>query len=947
MLSLDNRLRIRQRGVALILTLVLLSLLVIVMLALVGLTRVESSSAENVKDVAAARQNALQGMNIALGQLQRYAGSDKQNTARSDITGVTAPNQLYFTGTWDDTGTLTSWLVSGNENDPTGTGSGITPAEALDASGGTFPVNDATSQVYLLGRNSVTADADGVLVAKQAITAPAGSVPGFTTAETVGHYAWWVGDEGVKVSASLIDPLLVTNPASNDPISYDNSGSPVGDDWANDAKRERLNQLQLPRPRLEKIFTTVDPDLPANVIAQWKVQTRGQLSYLNGSPTGAQVRSSFHDVTPLSRGVLADTTAGTLRADLSGSVATAGAIGSYQSLKPVTVPVTAPLGVEAEYFPVAPSPITGIWPTYGITPPLTEAGLRFYFTVVAGELVTNVILDAEVWNPYAATLKTDAGHILRLRVTIPNELKFRVTDNVIAPAVPAPPQVVTLTAGTIYTADIDTTITWQPGQVIRLGSVAGGALGTGSIVPITFNVATALTDVDTVESLDTVPNLKFELLLITASATDVLQDVTLSSTTFTAAAPTGAGMGEGLGYGYEFNRDLRRWTSEGTPAAEYRDPRLPQINGGFNEPTATSQWKVDPSSNTTGISGTGVFTNNARVVLFDLPRQEITSVAQLRHMIGAKAYELGSSWGGAVNNRFDSHFVSTVPQIYGWSPTGSEPRPNRYLDVYTPDGVPAGTITDLRSPTDSARFQLIRGAFNINSTSVPAWTAVLGAKLTNWDHSGSGAGGVNLDNAFLRVEHGAQQRTNLTGTIPPLPVSTNFGSLSDTQLLGATGRQLTNTQVTDLATEIVRLLKTPAYQKPFSSLSAFVNSGLIQQAINNINLNATLGNSGAGDVELSYSAAALTQGDVVASIAPFMAARSDTFVIRSYGDVRNPATGDIESRVWCEATVQRVPDLVSNPAAAVGDVINPPVASNPFGRRFKIVSFRWLSSTEL
>lgn len=937
--------RRNRSGFALIITIVLVAFLVLILVGLATFSRVETTVSGNAQSLAAARQNALMGLNLGLGELQRHAGLDKHNTARADIIGAAASNQPYLTGVWDDSGTLVAWLVSGNEGDPTGAGAGITPGEALSAAAGTFPVDDGASRVYLLGQNSVTNNADGVLVAKRPITAPAGSVPGFTTAEVIGHYAWWVGDEGIKVSASLIDPLLGSNPIS---YNNDDTGTTVDDDdWGNASKRERLNQLQLPRPNTGKIFAAFEPDLAASVAGLPLVLTRAQLGLVGGGPTTAQLKANFHNYTPLSRGVLVDTNTGKLREDLSADVSSTDPIPSYQKLRPDTVPVTTPVGVSAEFFPAAP-PVgsTGAWPTYAITPPLTEAGLRFYFTADGANVVTNVILYAEIWNPYAATLKTSAGHTLRLRVTIPNELRFVVSDGAASPATPVT-ATITLPANTVYTADIDTTLAWQPGQLLELHSSTGGLLGTGGVVPLTSNTASAMTTAATVESSDTVEDLKFELLLVEGSTTSILQEVTLDNTTFTVAAATGAGSTAGLGYGYEFNRDLLRWTSVGTTPADHRDPRLPILNGTFNEPDATSAWRNDPSINTSGISGSGVLNSGARVVLFDLPRQEVTSVAQLRHIIGPKAYTLASSWGGSVNNRFDSEFVSTVPRNFAWPTDSTQPRPNRYLEIYYPEVVAPGEfstdaqkLATLRSKANSSRYQLIRGAFNINSTSVEAWTAVLGAKLTEWEHVGSTGTGITLENAFFRVAHGAQQRPVLLGSVPPVPNSTDLATLSDTQLLGATGRQLGSTEVANLATEIVRLLKDRG--RPFASLADFVNSGLIQNAIDNVALNSVI-----ADAKLRYSASALTQGDVIACIAPFMAARSDTFIIRSYGDVRNPATGLIEGRVWCEATVQRVPDLVSDPAAVVATVIDPPAASNPFGRRLKIVSFRWLSSDDL
>jgi hypothetical protein len=107
------------------------------------------------------------------------------------------------------------------------------------------------------------------------------------------------------------------------------------------------------------------------------------------------------------------------------------------------------------------------------------------------------------------------------------------------------------------------------------------------------------------------------------------------------------------------------------------------------------------------------------------------------------------------------------------------------------------------------------------------------------------------------------------------------------------------------------------------------------------------------------------QQDLVQAFAPVMTVRSDTFVIRCYGETDNPKTLVTEGQAWGEAVVQRVPDFVDQNdttltnsglgdatplsaiqvAAAGGNV--DAVNNLVFGRRFKIVSFRWLNETDL
>lgn len=92
----------------------------------------------------------------------------------------------------------------------------------------------------------------------------------------------------------------------------------------------------------------------------------------------------------------------------------------------------------------------------------------------------------------------------------------------------------------------------------------------------------------------------------------------------------------------------------------------------------------------------------------------------------------------------------------------------------------------------------------------------------------------------------------------------------------------------------------------------------------------------------------LTQADILSTIGPALTARADTFVIRSYGESVNPSTLKVTARAWCEAVVQRTPEYVDSAedaSTAPQDLTSD--ANKEFGRRFEIVSFRWLSKEEL
>ena len=88
----------------------------------------------------------------------------------------------------------------------------------------------------------------------------------------------------------------------------------------------------------------------------------------------------------------------------------------------------------------------------------------------------------------------------------------------------------------------------------------------------------------------------------------------------------------------------------------------------------------------------------------------------------------------------------------------------------------------------------------------------------------------------------------------------------------------------------------------------------------------------------------LTQADVLQVIGPVLAARSDSFIVRAYGDSIDTG-GTVRARAFCEAVVQRVPEPLDPDASG----LNPRLAgeTGDFGRRFIITSFRWLAPEEL
>ena len=94
----------------------------------------------------------------------------------------------------------------------------------------------------------------------------------------------------------------------------------------------------------------------------------------------------------------------------------------------------------------------------------------------------------------------------------------------------------------------------------------------------------------------------------------------------------------------------------------------------------------------------------------------------------------------------------------------------------------------------------------------------------------------------------------------------------------------------------------------------------------------------------------INQANILLPLAPKLSARSDTFRIRAYGEVRDADDNIIASAI-CEAVVQRLPEYVDpetdsdNNEPWDEDSLN--TINQTYGRRFEIRSFRWLDDSEV
>lgn len=276
----------------------------------------------------------------------------------------------------------------------------------------------------------------------------------------------------------------------------------------------------------------------------------------------------------------------------------------------------------------------------------------------------------------------------------------------------------------------------------------------------------------------------------------------------------------------------------------------------------------------------------------------------------------------------------------------------------------------------SARYMMLRGAFNINSTSVDAWKAFLSGMQ---------------DEEFVYTDENGRTKvaTVSSGRVLfsrfSLPASAGEGANAGDADSWLGVRMLTDKQIDRLARECVRQVKE---RGPFLNMSDFVNRrladdetgvcGALQAAIDwdeflgrtpdssddeSINGRYKGGDDyitsdKIGDWDLEFPLAAqgsrftgipgyLTQADVLKRIGNQIVPRDDTFTVRAYGEAQDSA-GNVTARAWCEAVVQRVPeylDAVDAPETAYAGLTSE--VNKTYGRKMRLVSFRWLSGDEI
>ncbi|WP_193210444.1 hypothetical protein [Luteolibacter marinus] len=381
----------------------------------------------------------------------------------------------------------------------------------------------------------------------------------------------------------------------------------------------------------------------------------------------------------------------------------------------------------------------------------------------------------------------------------------------------------------------------------------------------------------------------------------------------------------------------------GTLGLEHTSPRTGSLStasmGGFHHNELG--WSNDKERSTTRAE----WAMTARAILGEVPETDNL------------VYDLSFEVNQALWDRFFLSSGSELEKDDFLADPQADPLPNGRMHLAT---TTLGTATsETLNDYHRAAYQLmVDGAFNVNSTRVEAWKALLGSTR--------------------RSHYGTTDSVPFPRVLDAPGGAWRAGDDTDGDSAWAGYRELTQDEIERLAEEIVEQVKL---RGPFISLADFVNRrladdetgrmGALQAAIERAGLNEAQEADFPLDNEASLpdynhpdnlrdatrmeqtlkpsskvwgAPSYLTQADVLQVIGPALTARSDTFVIRAYGDAVD-AEGKLQARAWCEAVVQRTPEPIRPDASGLNSELEG--EAGDFGRRFVVTSFRWLQPGEV
>ncbi|MDQ8182463.1 hypothetical protein [Pelagicoccus sp. SDUM812005] len=951
--------RTKRKGFAIVLVAALAGLIFLLGATLVVLARLQSASANYDQRVRLAREHARAALDMAVADLQDKLGKDIAVSFTADTQSaalaedfkderVGAVREPYWTGASD--GNTTSWLVTQALNGTTALPTGAAPSD----------------EVELLGEGTVGAnDLLRVKVPTEAISMK--GVDGFAadSARTIGNYAYWVGDLGVKASYAWYDQI---DSVSHEPyVIAEDEGEEIY--FAQNRLRQAtiskpgLRENQNPEPGSPSWEDVVDSDDPVNSARIDSFVNDFQFRHrFGGSGTderflvgldSSDAEYYFHDFTALSKGMMVNSSLGGFRLDLSLLEPASDAI-YIQAYKAYSNFYAAELAsyedFDAYTYRLRGSSL-GVLP---VLPAISQFNLNYsisFSSVIAGpsELSISVEATLELWNPYASAIEFGEGELEIIVDGLPEVLAIWLNDG---NSEGGPdfvlkdgnlPSALTFKISSISNGSKR----MRAGQIVLLsgplGDGSGGVVyelksgGTGLtrgiVYSSTVELVAPLTHFYAKSGLVEDPSTIGINVKLRDGGTDLLtynpQGFSLSKTLFEnpmAVTPPR------FGFSWEF-KDLSFPIVDTT---QLFNPSLGSSVLNAWEPNAAAEVNVDPVFPTSGSALFGaaatVDASESDFPLIKLPKQAFTNVGQLSVATGVRRDPVVPSIGEAdvstnQNRFFDQYYFSGIPKgITNWKFGDSLPNA-----IYKPRAGISGFSTD------SGEEIFVHGLFNVHSTSVDSWAALLrGAPVEKHPYWKD----ILPNDTYLFMNHPlGGEDINVVVDEASAP---DVDSLDAIRLsLKKNAFALSEEQVDALAELIVEKIRGRVGDdpvNPFDSLEEFVNSGVLQDAIDALDEHVDPSLRINPSWVIAGTPAEFRQSTILNLISGILSVRSDTFLVRAYGDAVDPADpSKVWARAYCEAIVQRTHEEYNGPAASLADT----------ERKFEVVAFRWLSPAEI
>ncbi|MDQ8204571.1 hypothetical protein [Pelagicoccus sp. SDUM812003] len=969
---------LRQRkGFAIVLVAALAGLVFLLGASLVAVSQLQRASAQYDQRMQLARDHARASFEMALGELQRHAGQDTTVTFTADAyrsprdEDFNAPSdpatsgvyQPFWTGVSNVTGGP-RWLVSrpfgqSLEPDPL---KEIPDPVTLVARGSAKPANDSDQARHDVRVPKAPIKAKGVL--------------GYPAQEerAIGHTAYWVGDLGVKASYAL----------------YDKSGQV---EHYKDSEKLRLRQMTASNPRHDTVDTNPVPVVADDGTVSYDdtnpiridqyvndFQFRHRFGSANDDPyfflndlTEDDVQRRFHDYTPLSIGILCNTAEGGLKKDLTPGVDIGESEGEelwdgtelqrFSNLSFLIEPTASASNGLALAYEISPSDSES--DTLFFHPILTDFNLRVGFWLRfqgnVGELVLGYNLATELWNPYSATLIQDGN--IRVRIeklpSIAGTLRGPSDTREFLLNLEDESQV----SRPIY--ELSKSV-WRPGEIALFSGISAVQPSSDVHELDRFNhasIAEGLQPRIFRESESETVQLDFSFVdpadptTVVPASLDVVLEIDRDGSfirlatyrlsgedlLFRASEETvdlGIESDATFAFTWSLSDEVLSSDSFNVQKTEYEfaDIASSFTSEVISEDALNSQI-VDGSITLLGRRPVSASSDDWSydIPYAEIPRQELTSVAMLNQFGGSYEGQPGKV-SSILNPLFDTSFFSTVPRT-GLNALNNLILPNAHLRI---EGTP--TVSDLQS-IRSAQYLKVHGQFNVNSTSKNAWAAILRAvAMDNWQYvapiveeEDEGIGMLDTSGKFLFFNFPQASQEVYSGSYDS-PFADRIVKLRRGII------PLDDGEIVDLAHNIVSEIRQHFVAeggRPFRSIEDFLDSAILESAIAETSINDPVPDG-------EEPRGILTQSTIMNALAPYLSARSETFLIRAYGDAVDPADpSDVWARAYCEAVVRRTVEkheTDSNPSDTMSATSSD---AGEFGRKFEVIAFRWMDPADL